>query len=60
MKVQRYADGGPLDYYTPSDPCGCAYEAAVTKTTPAGCAACTGTGTSTCTGGTACHHGYCE
>ncbi|MES1207910.1 MAG: hypothetical protein ABUS79_18405 [Pseudomonadota bacterium] len=60
MKVQRYVDGGPLDYYTPADPCGCAFEAAVTKTTPAGCAACTGTGASTCTGGKTCHHGFCE
>lgn len=60
MKVQRAADGGPQDYYTDPDPCGCAYEATVTKTTPAGCAACTGTGASTCTGGKTCHHGYCE
>ena len=60
MKVQRTDDGGPLSYYTDPDPCGCAYEAAVTKTTPAGCAACTGTGASTCTGGMTCHHGYCE
>jgi hypothetical protein len=60
MKVKRSDDGGPLDYYTDPDPCGCAFEAAVTKTTPAGCAACTGTGASTCTGGKTCHHGYCE
>lgn len=60
MKVKRTDDGGPQDYYTDPDPCGCAFEAAVTKTTPAGCAACTGTGTSTCTGGKSCHHGYCE
>jgi len=60
MTVQRSADGGAQSYYMDPDPCGCAFEAAVTKTTPAGCAACTGTGASTCTGGKACHHGYCE
>jgi ABC-type phosphate transport system substrate-binding protein len=60
MKVQRYTDGGPLAYYTPADPCGCAFEAAVTKMTPTGCDACTGTGASTCTGGKSCHHGFCE
>ncbi|HVT09975.1 MAG TPA: hypothetical protein VHO67_21085 [Polyangia bacterium] len=60
MKVKRSDDGGPLDYYTDPDPCGCAFEAAATKTTPAGCVACTGTGTSTCTGGKTCHHGFCE
>jgi hypothetical protein len=60
MKVKRADDGGLLDYYTDPDPCGCAFEAAATKTTPAGCMACTGTGTSTCTGGKSCHHGYCE
>ncbi len=60
MSVQRAKDGGPLSCYAPTDPCGCAFEAAITKTTPANCAACTGTGTSTCTGGKACHHGFCE
>jgi ABC-type phosphate transport system substrate-binding protein len=60
MKVKRSSDGGLLDHYTPTDTCSCAFEAAITKTTPANCAACTGTGTSTCTGGTACHHGFCE
>jgi hypothetical protein len=60
MKVQRATDGGPLSYSTVTDPCNCAFEAAATKTTPANCAACTGTGTSTCTGGKSCHHGYCE
>ena len=60
MKVQRSTDGGPLSYSTVADPCNCAFEAAATKTTPANCAACTGTGTSTCTGGKSCHHGYCE
>jgi ABC-type phosphate transport system substrate-binding protein len=61
MKVKRASDGGLLDHYTPTDTCSCAFEAAITKTTPAACSmTCTGTGTSTCTGGTACHHGFCE
>jgi hypothetical protein len=60
MKVQRSTDGGPLSYSTVSDTCNCAFTAAATKTTPTSCAACTGTGTSTCTGGLSCHHGYCE
>ncbi len=60
MSVQRDKDGGPLSCYAPTDPCNCAFEAAITKTTPANCAACTGTGTSTCTGGKSCHHGFCE
>jgi ABC-type phosphate transport system substrate-binding protein len=60
MKVQRSGDGGPLSPYTPSDTCGCAFEAAITHSTPSECVTCTGTGTSTCTGGKSCHHGYCE
>jgi hypothetical protein len=60
MKVQRATDGGPISYATPSDPCGCAFEAAATKMTPSQCVTCTGTGTSTCTGGKTCHHGFCE
>ena len=60
MKVKRTTDGGLLSPYTPSDTCSCAFEAAITKTTPAACVACTGTGTSSCTGGKSCHHGFCE
>ncbi|HSY40397.1 MAG TPA: hypothetical protein VLA79_12735 [Polyangia bacterium] len=60
MSVQRATDGGPLSCYAPTDTCNCAFEAAITKTTPANCPACTGTGTSTCTGGLSCHHGFCE
>jgi hypothetical protein len=60
MKVKRSADGGLLSPYAPADACGCAFEAAITKTTPSGCTACTGTGTSTCTGGLSCNHGFCE
>ena len=61
MSVQRATDGGPLSCYAPTDTCNCAFEAAITKTTPANCSAtCTGTGTSTCTGGLSCHHGFCE
>jgi hypothetical protein len=60
MSVKRSTDGGPLSPYTPAETCNCAFEAAITKTTPASCMACTGTGTSTCTGGKSCHHGFCE
>jgi hypothetical protein len=60
MKVQRSIDGGLLSPYNPSDPCGCAFEAAITHSSPSECVTCTGTGTSTCTGGKTCHHGYCE
>jgi hypothetical protein len=60
MKVKRTSDGGPLSYSTVTDTCGCAFETAATKMTPAACAPCTGTGTSTCTGGKSCHYGYCE
>ena len=60
MKVKRSTDGGLLSPYAPAESCDCAFEAAITKTTPAGCTACTGTGTSTCTGGLSCNHGFCE
>ena len=58
MKVKRSADGGFLSPYTPADPCNCFFEATVSSSTPAGCTACTDS--TTCTGGTQCHHGYCE
>jgi ABC-type phosphate transport system substrate-binding protein len=58
MKVQRSSDGGLLSPFTPADPCKCLFEATVSSSTPANCAACTDS--STCTNGTACHHGYCE
>jgi ABC-type phosphate transport system substrate-binding protein len=62
MKVKRATDGGLLDHFTPTDTCSCAFEKAISKSTtdPSGCTPCTGTGTSTCTGGLSCHHGYCE
>jgi hypothetical protein len=61
MKVKRTTDGGILSLATDNtDPCGCAFEAAVTNSTPSQCQACTGTGTSSCTGGKTCHHGFCE
>jgi ABC-type phosphate transport system substrate-binding protein len=60
MKVKRATDGGLLDHFTPTETCSCAFEAAISKSTPSGCTTCTGTGTSTCTGGLSCHHGYCE
>lgn len=58
MSVQRKTDGGLLSSYTPSDPCGCAFEATATQTTPASCKPCTDD--NGCTGGTTCHHGFCE
>ena len=58
MKVQRKTDGGLLSAYAPADSCGCAFEATATMSTPSGCLACTGD--DGCTGGTHCHHGYCE
>jgi ABC-type phosphate transport system substrate-binding protein len=60
MNVKRSSDGGLLSPSTPPETCNCAFEAAITKTTPASCTACTGTGTGTCTGGKSCHHGFCE
>src|SRR5262245_22259435 len=39
MNVQRSSEGGPLFHYQPSEPCGCAYEAAV-GVTSAACVAC--------------------
>jgi ABC-type phosphate transport system substrate-binding protein len=61
MKVQRATDGGDLSYSVRNgDTCDCAFEAALSQSTPTGCAPCTGTGVSTCTGGLMCHHGYCE
>ncbi len=60
MKVKRSTDGGPLSWANDvTDPCHCAFEAAVTGGVSR-CAGCTGTGTSTCAGGQTCHHGFCE
>lgn len=56
MNVQRSAEGGPLSSFTSTDPCGCAYEAAV-GTAPSSCVACTG---DTCLSGWPCRHGFCE
>jgi hypothetical protein len=58
MKVQRKSDGGFLSAYTSADPCGCLFEATATGAAPTACVACTDD--SPCTGGTHCHHGYCE
>jgi len=58
MKVQRNSDGGLLSAYAAADPCGCAFEATATMSTPSGCLACTDD--NGCSGGTHCHHGYCE
>jgi len=58
MKVTRDGDGGPVKPKTDiADTCGCFYEKARTGFTS--CKACPN-GTSDCTGGLSCHHGYCE
>ena len=57
MNVERDAEGGPLTTIQSSDPCGCAYEAAV-GTAPSACVTCTSS--SSCASGQTCHHGYCE
>ena len=56
MKVKRLADGGPTMPNTVTDPCGCYYEKVRTGATT--CKSCSTNGD--CTGGTSCHHGYCE
>jgi hypothetical protein len=62
MKVQRFADGGPLSFSNVADTCGCAFEtAAAAGVAPTTCTACTtGDGGTACAAGTSCHHGYCE
>lgn len=57
MKVKRQSDGGFLSAYTPADPCNCAFETAALGPQQ-GCPVCTDD--TTCTGGTHCHHGFCE
>jgi ABC-type phosphate transport system substrate-binding protein len=58
MKVQRKSDGGFLSAYTSADSCNCLFETTATGAAPTGCTVCTSD--TTCTGGTHCHHGYCE
>lgn len=58
MNVQRAAEGGPLASNTPTEPCGCAYEAAV-GSAPASCTACSAAAPCA-TAGQVCRHGYCE
>jgi hypothetical protein len=57
MTVTRSTEGGDLSLFAPPDPCGCYYESKV-GTAPASCVTCTSS--ASCTGGTTCHHGYCE
>jgi hypothetical protein len=57
MNVQRSAEGGALSANMPSDPCGCAYEAAV-GAAPASCTACSAS--APCATGKDCRHGFCE
>lgn len=58
MKVTRSFEGGKLSLFSPPEPCGCKYDAAVATTT---CVACTGAGRGTCSGATqVCRHGFCE
>jgi hypothetical protein len=58
MKVTRDQDGPPVKLYTPANPCGCYWESKATKTTPAGCMACTKD--ADCTGGKKCSNTFCE
>jgi hypothetical protein len=57
MKVKRASDGGLMSAYAPSETCNCAFEAAISKSTPASCTACSTA--SPCATGT-CRHGFCE
>ena len=58
MKVKIDKDGGNFSPFTPPVSCNCFFDATVTKSTPAGCVACTSN--SQCTGGKRCQTGYCE
>jgi hypothetical protein len=58
MRVQRSTDTGLISAYAPPAPCGCAFEAIVSKTLPPGCVACTAD--RLCGTGRACRHGFCE
>jgi hypothetical protein len=58
MKVKINKDGGLFSPFTPAVSCNCFFDATVTKSTPAGCVACTSN--SQCTGGKRCQTGYCE
>lgn len=55
MRVRRDYDGAPLQSFSPDQPCGCAYEAAVAGATS--CAACA---TNADCPTSACRFGYCE
>jgi hypothetical protein len=56
MKVQRSAEGGDLSPLTPTQPCGCYYDAKV----PMGSTSCTACTDNSACGGGQCRHGYCE
>ena len=58
MRVRRSSDGGLLSPYTPPESCHCAFTAAITRTLPPDCVACTGN--AMCTGGKVCRRGFCE
>jgi hypothetical protein len=60
MAISRPTDGADFAVYADADPCGCFFEEHVTGATAgiSGCTACTSD--AMCTGGTHCHHGYCE
>jgi len=57
MKVKRASDGGLMSASAPTETCNCAFEAAISKSTPANCTACSTA--SPCATGT-CRHGFCE
>lgn len=60
MKVKRAKEGAPLEPFTPSVACGCAFEAAAPGTTSDDCTPCTTPSDCSGTGKTACSFGFCE
>lgn len=54
MRVRRAEDGGPIEAWSPAEPCGCYFESVVGETA---CAACPD---GTCPDGGVCRFGYCE
>ncbi|HEY1585438.1 MAG TPA: hypothetical protein VGH63_07085, partial [Polyangia bacterium] len=56
MKVSRTIEGGDQALFSPTEPCGCYFEANV----PGGSTTCTVCTDDTPCGGGKCRHGYCE
>lgn len=60
MKVKRAKEGAPLEPFTPTVSCGCAFEAAAPGTTSDDCAPCKTQSDCTGTGKNVCSFGFCE